>query len=127
MSKLVVLKPRMSEKAYGLSETSNTYVFEIPAGCNSNTVASAIASQFKVGVKNVRIANIAGKSKRSTRSSSRSNKSGKRSDIHKAYVTLKEGDKLPIFAAVEAQEKAETDAQLKAEKIAEKAAKKEKK
>jgi hypothetical protein len=47
--------------------------------------------------------------------------------MHKAYVTLNEGDKLPVFAAVEAQEKAETDAQLKAEKIAEKATKKEKK
>lgn len=127
MSKLVVLKPRMSEKAYGLSESNNTYVFEIPAGCNSNTVADAVISQFKVGVKSVRIANIAGKSKRSTRSSSRNNKSGRRSDLRKAYVTLKDGDKLPIFAAVEAQEKAEVEAQEKAEKMAEKAAKKEKK
>jgi large subunit ribosomal protein L23 len=117
----------MSEKAYDLSESQNTYVFEIPVDINSNAIASAVADQFSVSVKAVRIANIPGKSKRNVRSKSRGNKSGKRSDMHKAYVTLNEGDKLPIFAAVEAQEKADADAQKKAEKIAEKASKKEKK
>lgn len=126
MSKTTVLKPRMSEKAYALSESQDTYVFEVPKGINNHSVASAVASQYGVSVKSVRITNISGKPKRNVRSKSRSNKSGNRSDMHKAYVTLKKGDKLPIFAAVEAEEEAEAKAQKRADKVAQKAAKKEK-
>jgi large subunit ribosomal protein L23 len=117
----------MSEKAYGLSESQNTYVFEVPSDINVHAIANAVTSQYSVGVKSVRVANIPGKTKRNVRSKSRGNKAGKRSNVRKAYVTLNSGDKLPIFAAVEAQEKADEEAQKKAEKIAEKAAKKEKK
>jgi ribosomal protein L23 len=49
----------------------------------------------------VRIAGVPGKTKRSFRRGGRNVFKGSRSDIRKAYVTLKEGDKLPIFQAVE--------------------------
>jgi ribosomal protein L23 len=72
VSKTMPLRPRLSEKTYAQSEALN-----------------------------VRIAAIASKSKRTYKKSTRSSVSGTRSGIRKAYVTLKEGDKLPIFAAVE--------------------------
>jgi large subunit ribosomal protein L23 len=100
MSKTLDLRPRLSEKAYALSELTNTYVFDVPAGSTKHTVAKAVEVQYEVGVNSVRIAHVPGKVKKSYRKK-RTSSSGKRSDIRKAYVTLKEGDKLPIFAAVE--------------------------
>lgn len=98
---LVSLKPRVSEKAYGLSETSNVYTFDVEVGVNKFDVAKAVESQFDVTAAKVRIVSVPGKSLRRYRDRGRKSLSGQRSDIRKAYVTLKEGDKLPIFAAVE--------------------------
>ncbi len=115
MSMTMVLKPRISEKAYGMSQQGNTYVFDVPADANRLTVAAAVGAQYGVVVKTVRVANMKGKAK--TQYSKRRRTSGRRSDTKRAYVLLKEGDKLPIFAAEEAEEE-------KAKKDADKAAKK---
>ena len=115
MSKKLLLKPRMSEKAYALSETSHTYVFEVNKSVNKHAVADAVKSQFEVTVTDVRITNIKGKAKRTVRKSGRVIK-GSRSDIKKAYVTLMEGDSLPIFAAIEEAEEKERQAQERAAK-----------
>lgn len=126
MDKTLVIRPRLSEKAYGLSEARGTYVVDVPADANKQTVARAMTAQFGVTVTGVRIVNVKGKLKRTMRKGGRPIM-GKRADIKKAYVTLKEGDKLPFFAAVEeAAQKAEKAEQV-AEKAAAKAAKKEKK
>jgi large subunit ribosomal protein L23 len=100
MSKTLNLRPRLSEKAYALSELTNTYVFDVPTGSTKHTVAAAVTAQYEVGVASVRIAGVPGKVKNSYRRK-RTSASGKRSDIRKAYVTLKEGEKLPLFSAVE--------------------------
>jgi large subunit ribosomal protein L23 len=116
--KLLTLKPRVSEKSYALSELVNTYVFDVPAEFNKFDIAKAVTSQFEVKVVNVRISNVAGKPKRTVRRG-RVSGSSKRTDIRKAYVTLAEGEKLPIFAAVEEANKAEspsTNAQGKGDK-----------
>lgn len=130
MSKSVILKPRMSEKAYGLSQVRNTYVFDVPSDANKHTVARAVASQFEVTVTNVNITNIKGKAKRTVRKSGRA-AMGRQNDIRKAYVTLKDGDSLPLFAAIEEEaEKADkaneaiAKAQAKADKKTKKADKK---
>jgi ribosomal protein L23 len=102
--KLLTLKPRISEKAYALSEQVNVYIFDVPSDANKFDVATAVASQYEVDVTNVRLAGVPGKSVRSYRNRGRRSISSKRNDIRKAYVTLKEGDKLPIFAAVEESE-----------------------
>lgn len=99
--KQVILKPRISEKAYAQSEAANVYIFDVPANANKFDVAKAVAAQYEVGVTNVKIASVPGKTVRAYRQRGRRSINGKRSDIRKAYVTLKEGDKLPIFAAVE--------------------------
>jgi large subunit ribosomal protein L23 len=101
MSKTMPLKPRLSEKTYGLSEALNVYTFEVPADATKLTVAAAVKAQYEVTPTKVRIAAVAGKSKRTYKKSTRSTVTGTKSGIRKAYVTLKEGDKLPIFAAVE--------------------------
>ena len=130
MYKTITLTPRMSEKSYGLSQTSRTYVFDVPAGTNKHTVARAVAAQFDVKVTNVNIANIAGKAKRTIYKGGRA-VAGRESDTRKAYVTLAEGNSLPIFAAIEEEEAKVEETQAKmdkvAAKVAEKAAKKEKK
>jgi len=120
VAKLTILKPRMSEKAYGLSQALRTYVFDIPSHTNRHSVADAVAEQFGVTVDKVNIAAVKGKAKRTFLNRRGKFVRGMRSDIKKAYVTLKEGDSLPIFAA-------EEEAETKAQKAAEKADKKAKK
>ena len=124
MHKTIILKPRMSEKAYGLSQARNTYVFDVPEGANKHTVARAVAAQFDVVVTKVNIANIEGKAKRTIRKGGRAS-TGKQNDIRKAYVTLQAGQKLPIFAAVEEAEAKTEKATEAAQKAMEKRAKKE--
>ncbi len=104
MSKSLALKPRVSEKTYALSEQRNTYVFVVPKGASKQIVADAVARQYEVGVVGVRIAAHPAKSRRTYRRGGRVQLRGERSGLRKAYVTLKEGDKLPIFAAVEESE-----------------------
>lgn len=126
MEKTMILTPRMSEKAYALSQVRNTYVFDVPTDANKHGVARAVAVQFEVVVEKVNIANIDGKTKRTIRKGGRAS-SGKQNDVKKAYVTLKEGYTLPIFAAVEEAEAKSEEISKAAEKAAEKRAKKEKK
>lgn len=123
MSKSLMLKPRLSEKTYGLSE-NRVYVVDVPTDANKHTVARAIEAQFEVKVTKVNMTNIAGKSKRvySLTGKRTRNATGKRSDIKKAYVTLAEGNSLPFFAAVEEQEQQEEKAQEKFDKAAAKQA-----
>lgn len=101
MTKQIALKPRLSEKTYALSQDVNTYVFEIPKEANRHSVQQAVASQYGVKVKKVRIANLPGKTQRTYRRGGRSVRRGQRSDIRKAYVTLPEGEVIPIFAATD--------------------------
>ena len=109
MSKDIVLKPRLSEKAYALSSATNTYIFAVSSEVNKHSVADAVAKQYGVTVTSVRIANIPGKAKRAYRGRGRF-APAQRSDVRKAYVTLKEGDSLPIFAAIEEEVKVEKGA-----------------
>ena len=111
------LKPRLSEKSYAQSQVLRTYVFDVPAEANRQTVAAAVTEQFEVEVIKVNIANAKGKNKRTFINRRGKFVRGTRSDVKKAYVTLKEGDKLPIFAQEEEEE-------AKAAKAEEKAAKK---
>jgi large subunit ribosomal protein L23 len=102
--KLLALKPRISEKAFALSELTNTYIFDAPVDANKMDIAAAVASQFSVSVVSVRIAGVPGKTVRSYRQRGRRSINASRSNIRKAYVTLKEGDNLPLFAATDKPE-----------------------
>lgn len=126
MDKTLVLTPRLSEKAYALSQSRNTYVFDIPKDANKHSVARAVSAQFNVTVEKVNIANIDGKPKRTVRKGGRAS-AGKKNDIKKAFVTLKLGDTLPLFAAIEEADAKSEELNKAAEKAVEKRAKKEKK
>lgn len=121
-----VLRPRMSEKAYGVSQQRNTYVFDVAGDTNKHSVARAVSEQYAVTVTAVRVVNQKGKVKRTIRKGGRPTM-GRQSDVKKAYVTLKSGDTLPIFAAIEEAEAKEAATQEKLEKAAAKAEAKESK
>ena len=121
--KTMALAPRMSEKAYGLSKERQTFVFDVPSDSNKMTVAAAVEEQFKVTVEEVNIAIIKGKAKRTYRKGGKPVK-GKDNDVKKAYVRIKAGDHIPVFAAVEEDEAKAEKAAEKAEKAATKRAKK---
>jgi ribosomal protein L23 len=104
MSKTLLLKPRLSEKAYSLSEQGNTYVFDVPISANRHTVGDAVASQYSVSVVSVKIANTAAKPIKAYKKRGRNIVSA-RAGVRKAYVTLASSDKLPIFADTEGDSK----------------------
>lgn len=93
------LKPRMSEKAYQQSTLNQTYVFVVPTDANKLQVKQAVESQFNVTVLDVNIVIQKGKTARSIRLGNRRARpiTGRRSDIKKAYVRLKDGDSIKIF------------------------------
>lgn len=110
MDKTTALKPRLSEKAYALSEERNTYVFAVPGGVSRLIIAKAVAAQYGVSVESVRIASQPGKTKRTYRRGGRVVHRGRTSPVRKAYVRLKEGYKLPIFSATDKDKKAQKEA-----------------
>ncbi len=118
----VVLKPRMSEKTYAQS-ANGVFVFVVDADLNKHQIAEAVESTYGVTVNTVRIVIQNGKKKRLYKN--RRYENGERSDIKKAYVTLKKGDSIPIFASVEEAEAKDEKIEKKLEKKSKKIAKKE--
>ena len=115
METIMTLKPRISEKAYAMSQTAGVYVFEVPKTANKLTVARAVAGQYNVTVITVNIVNTDGKSKRTYRKR-QGYVSGKKPDIKKAYVTLKKGDTIAIFPAEEDKDAASDKQPAKSKK-----------
>ncbi len=124
MDKFTLL-PRISEKAYQMSQRENvkTYVFEVPEGSTKQSIARSVSLQFDVAVTSVRTTNVKGKAKQSYRKGLRPI-TGKRSDVKKAYVTLRSGESLPLFVE---EAKEEAKAAKAEEKVEKKTAKKAKK
>jgi large subunit ribosomal protein L23 len=119
---MFVLKPRLSEKAYALSQISNTFVIDVPSELNKHEIAATVEKQFEVKVKTVRTISRKGKSKRVM------NTTGKRSSsIKKAYITLQAGSHLPFFEAEEAEANEAVKADEKAKKADKKSEQTEKK
>lgn len=95
----MVITPRISEQTYQQS-ARGVYVFKVPTDANKQTVKEAVQSQFDVTVTKVNITKIKGKMKPSSRRGQRP-VMGARTDMKKAYVTLKSGDKIDVFEGVE--------------------------
>lgn len=100
METLLLIKPRLTEKAFGLSTTVRTYVFEVPKGANKLSIKRAVEKQFTVTVTNVNTLHGQDKAKQVYRKRGGMIK-GVRSGVKRAYVTLKEGDSIPVFAVEE--------------------------
>jgi large subunit ribosomal protein L23 len=86
----VLLKPVVSEKAYGLLD-ENKYVFEVRPDANKVQIRIAVEEIFGVKVLNVNTLNRQGKRIR-TRAGF-----GKRKDVKRAIVSLAEGDRIDLF------------------------------
>jgi large subunit ribosomal protein L23 len=82
---------RLTEKSNKASSELGQYTFEVMSGANKGAVRAAVEKTFNVTVRRVNIINIKGKPTRS-----RKGQPGFKSDLKKAIVTLKEGDKIEI-------------------------------
>lgn len=88
----IVKTVRVTEKATALSEKGNTYALRVDRRANKIQIRDAVEKIFKVTVLNVRTVNVHGKRSRSRRTGRwETSPSWK-----KAYVRLKEGDKIDL-------------------------------
>jgi len=88
----IIRRPIITEKGLGVKETQHTVVFEVSAAATKTEIKEAVQQIFKVKVSSVRTANFPGKERR------RGKFAGYRPDWKKAYVKLKEGEKMPEYA-----------------------------
>lgn len=89
----ILVRPLVTEKTTGFLGNDRTYAFEVGLGANKAQVKEAIESFYGVHVESVRTLIVRGKVKRFGRHF------GKRKNWKKAFVTVVEGDSIPIFEA----------------------------
>lgn len=87
----IIKAPLISEKGTALAETSNQVLFKVRTDANKIEVKQAVETLFKVKVVQVRMARYLGKMRRIGKNI------GRRPAWKKAYVTLKEGDRIDFF------------------------------
>ena len=86
----ILVRPLITERALQGQE-SRKYVFQVALDANKAEVKWAVESAFGVKVEDVNTVLTKGKSKRRM-----GQRSGKRRDVKKAVITLKEGNALQI-------------------------------
>lgn len=84
----------MTEKAMQIQGDRNSYTFVVDTRADKKQIKRAIEGLFKVHVMKINTNVIRGKFKRVGKSI------GKKSNIKKAMVTLKEGEKIEMFEGV---------------------------
>jgi large subunit ribosomal protein L23 len=89
----VIRRPLITEKGLSVKETEGTLVFEVAPDATKTEVKQAVEVLFKVKVATVRTTNVLGKERR------RGKFAGFRPDWKKAYVRLKDGEKLPEYVS----------------------------
>ena len=87
----VIRRPLITEKTTVMRENTQTLVFEVARDANKIDIARAVESLLGSKVESVRTSLAHGKVKRQGRYM------GRRSDWKKAYVKLRDGEKLPDF------------------------------
>jgi large subunit ribosomal protein L23 len=91
----IIIKPVITEKSTHLKERNREVCFQVASRANKTEIKKAVEQLFKVKVESVRTQNKVGKWRRVGRGQ------GQRSDWKKAYVKLKEGEKMiEYFEAV---------------------------
>jgi len=87
----IIKGPLITEKLDKARETQRQYSFVVDKKATKHEIARAVTAQFKVTVEGVRTLVMRGKIKRVGASM------GKRANFKKAFVILKEGDKIELF------------------------------
>jgi large subunit ribosomal protein L23 len=91
----IIRRPIITEKSTRLKDKNREVCFEVARRANKTEIKKAVELLFKVKVESVRTQNKVGKWRRQGRSL------GQRSDWKKAYVKLREGEKMiEYFEAV---------------------------
>ena len=88
----VLQLPVITEKSTHVKENLRTVAFRVLRDANKIEIKDAVEKIFKVKVQSVRTANFHGKKRRQGRYT------GRRPDWKKAYVTLKQGEKMIEFS-----------------------------
>ena len=86
----VLIKPVVTERSTGLME-QNKYTFKVDPKANKIEIKNAVEKIFKVDVVSVTTMSVPGKLKRQGKTQ------GYTPEWKKAIVTLKAGQRLPIF------------------------------
>jgi large subunit ribosomal protein L23 len=87
----VIKRPLITEKVVANQAAANTVAFEVDPRANKVEIKKAVEELWKVSVEDVRTMVVRGKVKRS------GTRLGKRKNWKKAYVALKQGDKIELF------------------------------
>lgn len=87
----VIRRPLITEKGTAKKEAERTLCFEVAPSANKIQIRAAVEKLFKVKVEDVRTVNVAGKRR------GRGMYEGYLPDSKKAYVKLKEGQKIPEY------------------------------
>lgn len=90
----VIRRPVITEKGVTKKDEERTLCFEVAVEANKTEIRQAVEKLFKVKVDLVRTTTTPGKLRR------RGKFSGYRPDWKKAYVRLKEGQKVPEYAEI---------------------------
>lgn len=112
----LVITPRSSEKSYAAASVENgVYTFVVPKLTNKHDVKTAVEKLYEVTVTNVNISILKGKIKRFNQKRGRASV-GTRKSVKKAYVSLKAGDKIPVFNPEAVEEESKAPAKSKGKK-----------
>ena len=84
----VLVVPIISEKATSVAEKHNQVMFKVLQDATKPEIKAAVEQMFGVQVASVQVLNQKGKTKRF------GGRPGRRNNVRKAYVSLKEGQEL---------------------------------
>jgi large subunit ribosomal protein L23 len=87
----LILAPIITEKGTFANEKAGQVLFRVREHASKDQIREAIEQLFKVTVVKVRTLNFLGKERR------KGLKKGRQMNWKKAYVTLKEGEKIEFF------------------------------
>lgn len=87
----IILGPVITEKSTVGKDMNNTYAFEVAVKANKKEIKDAVEKLFSVNVTDVRTVMLQGKVKKTRWIP------GKRKNRKKAYVTLKENQRIELF------------------------------
>lgn len=90
----IIKRPLITEKGTGLREAQGQYIFDVDPRANKHQIKLAVEKHFNVHVQDVRTLNVRGKIKRVGA------RVGKRSNWKKAYVKIRDGEKIEFFEGV---------------------------
>lgn len=90
----ILIRPLLTEKLSKMTEDNNFYGFQVAAKSNKHQIKMAIEKLFDVKVLEIKTTTLPGKSKRHR------NGVKKLSNFKKAYVKVKEGQKIEFFRGI---------------------------